>query len=71
MDCEPVLLKRASNKQELTDWENIHVTKNKDCIINFEIPPVDHLTEKLILNPVESSRSAPTGIPNQHQSVMS
>ena len=45
------------------------IIKNEDHIINFEIPPADHLT-KLILNPVEGSRSAPTRIPNQHQSVM-
>ena len=38
-DDIPVLLKQASNKQELTNWENILITKNKDRIINFEIPP--------------------------------
>ena len=54
MDHKPVLLKQAANKQELTNWENILITKNKDRIINFEIPPADHL------NPVEGSRSAPT-----------
>ena len=46
MDSKPVLLKQASNKQELTNWENIIITKNKDCIINFEILPADHLTKK-------------------------
>ena len=30
MDCKPVLLKQASNKQELTNWENILITKNED-----------------------------------------
>jgi hypothetical protein len=60
MDYKPVLLKQASNKQELTYWENILITKNKDRIINFEILPVDHLTRKFILNPVNGSRSAPT-----------
>jgi hypothetical protein len=70
MDHKPVLLKQASNKQELTNWENILITKNKDHVINFEILPADHLTKKLILNPVEDSRSAPTRISNQHQSVM-
>ena len=49
--------KHASNKQELTNWENILITKNKDRIINFEILLADHLT-KIILNPVQSSRSA-------------
>jgi hypothetical protein len=51
---KPVLLKQASNKQELTNWENIIITKSKDCVINFEIPPADHLTKKF-LNPVEGS----------------
>ena len=27
MDYKPVLLKQASNKQELTNWENILMTK--------------------------------------------
>ena len=48
---KPVLLKQASNKQELTHQENIFITKNKDCIIHFEIPLADHLTRKFILNP--------------------
>ena len=34
------------------------------------MPPADHLTKKLILNPVEGSRSAPTRIANKHQSTM-
>ena len=66
MDLKPVLLKQASNKQKLTNSENIFITKNKDRIINFEIPPADPLTKKFILNPVEGSRSAL----NQRQSVM-
>jgi hypothetical protein len=70
MDHKPVLLMQAANKQELTNRENILITKSKDHIINFEIPPADHLTKKFILNPVEGSRSVPTRIPNQHQSVM-
>ena len=37
MDHKTVLLKQAANKQELTNWENILITKNKDCVINFEI----------------------------------
>ena len=70
MDNKPVLLKQAANKQEWTNWENILITKNKDRVINFEIPPTDHLTKKFILNPVEGSRSASTRISKQDQSVM-
>ena len=56
------------DRQELTNWENILITKYKDRVINFEIPPEDHLTNKFILNPVEGSRSAPTRISNQNHS---
>ena len=44
--------------------------QNKDHVINFEIPPADHVTKKFILNPVEGSRSATTRSSNQNQSVM-
>ena len=64
MNHKPVLLKQAAKKEELTNWKNILLTKNKDCIINFEIPPADHLTWKFILHPVEGSRSASTQNPN-------
>ena len=57
-------------KWELTNWENILITKNKDRVINFEITPADHLTKEFILNPVEGSGSAPTRSSNQNQSVM-
>ena len=60
----------VSNKQELTKWENILITENKDRIINFEILPAEHLIKKFILNSVEGNRSAPTRILNQQQSVM-
>ena len=69
IDHKPVLSKQVANKQELTNWENILIIKNKDRVINFEILSADHLT-KFILNPIESSRSAPTRRSNQNQSVM-
>ena len=69
MNCKPVLLNQASNKKRI-NWKNILITKNKDCFINLKIPPADHLTKKFILNPVEGSRSAPTKIPHQFQSVI-
>ena len=62
------LLKQTSNNQEITNWENILITKTKNCIINSEIPPADHLTKKFILNPIEGSRSAPTRKSNSQQS---
>ena len=66
MDQKPVLLKQ----EHQTNWENIVITKKNYCVINFEIPPADHLTKKFILNPVEANKSTPTIIPNQYQSVM-
>ena len=50
MDCKPVLLKKASNKQELTNWENILITKNKDHIINFEILLADQFLQEFQTN---------------------
>jgi hypothetical protein len=70
VDHKPVLIKQASNKQELTNWGKYPYNKNRDHI-NFEIPPTDHLTKKFILNPLEGSRSAPTRSSNQSQLVMS
>jgi hypothetical protein len=60
----------TSNKLELTTWDNILITKNEDRIINFEIPPADHLTKKFILNQVEDSRSVPTRSSNESRSVL-
>ena len=46
MDHKPVLLKQRSNKQELTNWENLLITKKTNYIINFVIPPAEHLTKR-------------------------
>ena len=62
--------KTSIKKQELTNWENILIAKNKECIINFEILLADQLTKKFFLNPAKGSRSAHIKISNRHQSVM-
>ena len=49
MDQKPVLLKQTRIKLGKYPYK-----KNKDCIINFEIPPADHLTKEFILNSVEA-----------------
>ena len=54
MDCKPVLIKQASHKQELTNWENILIIKNNDHIINFEILPADQLLQEI---KIHNSRS--------------
>ena len=69
MHHKPVLLKQAANIQKLTNWENILITKDKDHVINFEIPPADHLTKKFILNPVERSRSVGNGLTMRTRSL--
>ena len=48
--------------KNLTNWEYIVIRrkKTKKHILNFEVPPVDHLARKFILISVEGSRSAPT-----------
>ena len=50
-----LLIKQASNIQELINWENILRAKNKNIIKNFEIPPAE-----FTLNPVEGTISGPT-----------
>jgi hypothetical protein len=70
MGRKPVLLKQASPKQGLKNWENILITKNKDRMKHFEIPPVVHLTRKFVLNPGEGSTSAPKRLLNSQQSIM-
>ena len=65
----PSLQPKASSKQTIINKLGKY-PYNKEHVINFEIPPADHLTKKFILNPVEGSRSTPTRISNQNQSVM-
>ena len=54
IDPNPKLLKGVINKNKLTTWENILIWKNKDRVMNFEIPPVDNLIKKFIIPPPES-----------------
>ena len=63
-------MEKGSNKTILTDWENIHITKNKDFIINFEVVPTYDLTRMLVLKPVEGSRSDLSKNKNSQQSIM-
>ena len=35
IDCKAILLKQASNKQKLTNWENILITKNLSSHYKF------------------------------------
>ena len=69
MDCKLVLLKQ-SIEQTRIDKMGKYPWKKQRLHYKFWYSPEDHLTKKFILNPVEANRSAPTRIPNQHQSVM-
>ena len=60
---------KANIKQTRINKLRKHFYK-KNHIVNVEISPVDHLTKKFILNPIEGSRSAPTRSSNENQSVM-
>jgi hypothetical protein len=55
---------KASIKQTRINKLGKYPYNKKHRVINFEIPPADHLTKKFILNSVECSRS------NQNQLVM-
>jgi hypothetical protein len=53
-----ILLKQASNKQELSNKENILTVKTK-ILVKISIP-ASRISKKFILNLVESSRWAPS-----------
>ena len=57
----PKLLRSLSNKNEMTMWENLLILKNKDQVMNFEIPPCDVLSKKFILQPPDGGMSTPSG----------
>ena len=51
MNHKPILLKKALNQQELTNWENILLVK--ELVKNYEIMSADYLMKKFISNPLE------------------
>ena len=44
----------------MTMWENLLILKNKERVMNFEIPPCDVLTKKFVIKPTESVQTATT-----------
>ena len=42
-------------------WENLLILKNKDQVMNSEIPPWDVLSKKFILHPPGGGMSTPSG----------
>ena len=50
-----------SNKNEMRMWENLLILKDKDPVMNFEIPPCDVLSKKFILQPPDGGMSTPSG----------
>ena len=48
----------------MTMWENLLILKNKERVMNFEIPPYDVLTRRFVIKPTEGARTTtahPTG----------
>ena len=48
----------------MTTWENLLILKNKEQVMNFEIPPCDVLTKKFVIKPtegVQTTTTHPTG----------
>ena len=48
----------------MTMWENLLILKNKERVMNFEIPPCDVLTRKFMIKPTDGARTTtahPTG----------
>ena len=60
----PKLLKNLTGRSEMTVWENLLILKNKERVMNFEIPPCDVLTRRFVIKPTEGARTTaahPTG----------
>ena len=48
----------------MTMWENLLILKNKERVMNFEIPPCDALTRRFMIKPTEGASTTtahPTG----------
>ena len=41
----------------MTMWENLLILKNKERVMNFEIPPSDVLTRRFVMKPTEGART--------------
>ena len=41
----------------MTMWENLLILKNKERVMNFEIPPCDVLTRRFVIKPTEGART--------------
>ena len=53
----PKLLKNLTGRSEMTTWENLLILKNKERVMNFEIPPCDVLTRRFVIKPTEGART--------------
>ena len=50
-------------ESEMTMWGNLLTLKNKEQVMNVEIPPCDALTKKFVIKPTEGVKTTthPTG----------
>ena len=51
-------MKNLTGRSEMTMWENLLILKNKERVMNFEIPPCDVLTKKFVIKPIEGVQAA-------------
>ena len=50
-------MKNLKGRSEVTMWENLLNLKNKERVMNFEIPPCDVLTRRFVIKPTEGVRT--------------
>ena len=53
----PKLLKNLTGRSEMTMWENLLILKNKERVMNFEIPPCDVLTREFVIKANKGSEN--------------
>ena len=62
------LLKNLTGRSEMTMWENLLISKNKERVMNFEILPCDFLTKNFVIKPTEGVNDNKTSYRRQQQS---
>ena len=68
----PKWLKNLTERSEMTMWENLLILKNKEQVMNFEIPPCNIFTKKFVIKPTEGVQTAttqPTGDNSSRETV--
>ena len=72
LNLVPKLLKNLTGRSEMTMQENLLILKNKERVMNFEIPPCDVFTKKFVIKPTEGvqmTTTHPTGVNSSREMV--